>query len=218
MRILSQLGTRHQTYNTMSSYEPDTGDISLSLPNSRMDIPSTSRLGQIPQPRTPDVIVPVPERLNRTLWNRSNAAGLGLGRADNPSSDSLETVGAGPSTMTMNTDRRGSESRYLKHLDPFDSPSSSMQLQRSRSLNDKTSLGPSTSGSSISAPSPSSKLGWARRPGEPRPPPLLDSRAGGSMARWIKEIVVCNFDLERGPVIERRVVGRRWGPGEKENV
>jgi hypothetical protein len=38
------------------------------------------------------------------------------------------------------------------------------------------------------------------------------------MERWVKEIVVCNFDLERGPVVERRVMGRRWGSGERENV
>lgn len=38
------------------------------------------------------------------------------------------------------------------------------------------------------------------------------------MGRWVKEIVVCNFDLERGPVVERRAGGRRWGLGEKENV
>jgi len=52
----------------------------------------------------------------------------------------------------------------------------------------------------------------------PRPPPLVDDETARQMARWVKEIVVCNFDLERGPVVERRVIGRRWGPGLKENV
>lgn len=52
----------------------------------------------------------------------------------------------------------------------------------------------------------------------PRPPPLVDDKTAAAMSRWVKEVVVCNFDLERGPVVERRAVGRRWGPGEKENV
>ncbi|TXT06632.1 uncharacterized protein COLE_05963 [Cutaneotrichosporon oleaginosum] len=52
----------------------------------------------------------------------------------------------------------------------------------------------------------------------PRPPPLIDDDTASRMARWVKEVVVCNFDLERGPVVERRAGGRRWGPGVKENV
>ncbi|KAK4685933.1 hypothetical protein P7C73_g4202, partial [Tremellales sp. Uapishka_1] len=50
------------------------------------------------------------------------------------------------------------------------------------------------------------------------PSPLLDEETSRNMSRWVKEIVVCNFDLERGPVVERRAAGRRWGVGEKENV
>ncbi|OCF38214.1 hypothetical protein I316_00439 [Kwoniella heveanensis BCC8398] len=65
---------------------------------------------------------------------------------------------------------------------------------------------------------PTSKIGWSRRPGEPRPPPLVSDGTANKMSRWVKEVVVCNFDLERGPVVERRAGGRRWGPGEKENV
>ncbi|WRT70225.1 uncharacterized protein IL334_007220 [Kwoniella shivajii] len=65
---------------------------------------------------------------------------------------------------------------------------------------------------------PSSKLGWSRRPGEPRPPPLVNEGTCKKMNRWVKEVVVCNFDLERGPVVERRAGDRRWGQGEKENV
>lgn len=47
---------------------------------------------------------------------------------------------------------------------------------------------------------------------------MVEEGVRQKMERWVKEIVVCNFDLERGPVVERRAVGRRWGPGEKENV
>jgi hypothetical protein len=46
----------------------------------------------------------------------------------------------------------------------------------------------------------------------------VDEKTARRMDRWVKEIVVCNFDLERGPVVERRAVGRRWGPGLKANV
>ncbi|ORY33392.1 hypothetical protein BCR39DRAFT_519739 [Naematelia encephala] len=100
--------------------------------------------------------------------------------------------------------------------------SSSSSLNRSRSLNtplslidtDTASRGPA----SATTRTPSMRPGWSRRPGEPRPPPLVNDSVGKRMSRWVKEIVVCNFDLERGPVVERRAWGRRWGPGEKENV
>ncbi|EIW72107.1 hypothetical protein TREMEDRAFT_41513 [Tremella mesenterica DSM 1558] len=93
-------------------------------------------------------------------------------------------------------------------------------LGRSKSLNirlpsiDLPVPGPVSS----SSYEPKERMAWNRRPGEARPPPLLDDDLGRRMGRWIQEIVVCNFDLERGPVVERRAVGRRWGPGEKENV
>jgi hypothetical protein len=47
---------------------------------------------------------------------------------------------------------------------------------------------------------------------------LITPEVARRVGRWVKEVVVCNFDLERGPVVERRIIGRRWGPGEKENV
>lgn len=77
--------------------------------------------------------------------------------------------------------------------------------------------GSSAMSATVGKSTPSTRLGWHRRPGE-RPPPLVNPMVAERMGRWIKEIVVCNFDLERGPVVERRMLGRRWGPGEKENV
>lgn len=107
------------------------------------------------------------------------------------------------------------------------SNSSTHSLNRSRSLGNRLAI-PSSSASASTTPSPtdgrngartpSMRLGWSRRPGEPRPPPMVELGVRRRMERWVKEIVVCNFDLERGPVVERRAVGRRWGPGEKENV
>lgn len=38
------------------------------------------------------------------------------------------------------------------------------------------------------------------------------------MKRWVEEVVVCNFDLDRGPVVERRMLGRPWAKGEKANM
>ncbi|WVQ72633.1 hypothetical protein IAR50_002192 [Cryptococcus sp. DSM 104548] len=69
-----------------------------------------------------------------------------------------------------------------------------------------------------SRPTPSSRIGWSRRPGDPRPPPMMSHEVSEKMGRWVKDIVVCNFDLDRGPVVERKAGGRRWGFGEKENV
>ncbi|KAK6909422.1 hypothetical protein I203_103440 [Kwoniella mangroviensis CBS 8507] len=115
---------------------------------------------------------------------------------------------------------------------PSSSRRSSSGLGRSRSLNVKlpslstdvprqsgpnSSLAPSSSSTHVHS-TPSSKIGWSRRPGEPRPPPLVNDLTCRKMSRWVKEVVVCNFDLERGPVVERRAGDRRWGPGEKENV
>ena len=92
-------------------------------------------------------------------------------------------------------------------------------VHRSQSLNTHKRLSSLNTNTSAKSPlSATDRLGYTRRPGDPRPPPLITPNVSGRMERWIKEIVVCNFDLERGPVVERRVIGRRWGPGEKENV
>ncbi|KAI9634049.1 uncharacterized protein MKK02DRAFT_17619 [Dioszegia hungarica] len=91
-------------------------------------------------------------------------------------------------------------------------------LNRSRSLGNRLSVPSESSPTRNGNRTPSMRLGWSRRPGEPRPPPMVEEGVRQKMERWVKEIVVCNFDLERGPVVERRAVGRRWGPGEKENV
>lgn len=93
------------------------------------------------------------------------------------------------------------------------------QLQRSRSLNMHKKLPQLFTSTSAKSPlSATDRIGYSRRPGDPRPPPLITPAIARKVGRWIKEMVVCNFDLERGPVVERRIIGRRWGPGEKENV
>ena len=98
-------------------------------------------------------------------------------------------------------------------------------LSRSRSLNlripipDQSSQPASAHPSTRPRPSftPLSPTRSTLRPST-RQGPLINEEIAQRMSRWIKEIVVCNFDLERGPVVERRVGSRRWGPGEKENV
>ena len=93
------------------------------------------------------------------------------------------------------------------------------QLQRSRSLNMHKKLPQLFTRTSAKSPlSATDRIGYSRRPGDPMPPPLITPEIARKVGRWIKEMVVCNFDLERGPVVERRIIGRRWGPGEKENV
>jgi len=93
------------------------------------------------------------------------------------------------------------------------------QVQRSRSLNMHKKLPQLFTKTSAKSPlSATDRLGYSRRPGDPRPPPLITPEIARKVGRWIKEMVVCNFDLERGPVVERQIIGRRWGPGEKENM
>lgn len=47
---------------------------------------------------------------------------------------------------------------------------------------------------------------------------FVDPDVASKMKRWVQEIVVCNFDLDRGPVVERRMTGRPWAKGEKANM
>lgn len=47
---------------------------------------------------------------------------------------------------------------------------------------------------------------------------FVDPDVATKMKRWVQEIVVCNFDLDRGPVVERRMTGRPWAKGEKANM
>lgn len=100
------------------------------------------------------------------------------------------------------------------------SPLHNRRITRSRSLNVRIPSVDLTAKAAQSATSATHELAVPIAPPapSPRPPPLIDDETAHSMARWVKEIVVCNFDLERGPVVERRAGGRRWGPGVKENV
>lgn len=196
------------------SYEPDTGDISLSLPSSSSE-PQLAAL--LSDPRRPgglghrrDVSSPTPSRFSRpheppslrpTIESPTRAT------TSRFEAEQLKPV-AGPSRPPPNI-----PPPMMKRL--------SSGVHRSRSLNVRlpsVDLSNNPGPQSASALTPSTRLGFSRRPGEPRPPPLITPVVYQSMSRWVKEIVVCNFDLERGPVVERRVAGRRWGPGEKENV
>ncbi|OWZ36028.1 hypothetical protein C356_04888 [Cryptococcus neoformans c45] len=141
-------------------------------------------------------------------------------------------IGPRPSSAQPPVSENPSQSAIAPHPTQPPAKRTPSSLGRSRSLNVRMpsampsadtsyhQLGASSTPLSATevCPTPSDKIGWARRPGEPRPPPLVGEDVARKMGRWIKEIVVCNFDLERGPVVERRAGGRRWGLGEKENV
>ena len=196
----------------MSRYEPDSGDISLSLPPSASSrhLPSHER----------DITSPTPQRLyGKTLFSRNVESGPSTPRASNfPSDIEPSTPTPGPSTWP--------EPPRASSAAPSPSNLIARRTSRSTSINRSKSLSvklPSTSPRSAlestpPARTPSARIGWNRQPGEARPPPLVSDTVARKMSRWVKEIVVCNFDLEKGPVVERRAVGRRWGPGEKENV
>ena len=47
---------------------------------------------------------------------------------------------------------------------------------------------------------------------------FLPEDVARKMQRWVQEVVVCNFDIDRGPIVERRMIGRPWGKGERANV
>ncbi|WVO12525.1 hypothetical protein L204_100125 [Cryptococcus depauperatus] len=171
--------------------------------------------------------------------SKNGLESLSLDDNDNESSSE-----SGPSTPRWRADQQNLEPRpasvqpprNIKTLDyipfPVKAPTTrriSSSLGRSRSLNVRmpsVDLSTQTFDKGKETPmsatnsrlTPTSKTGWSKRPGEPRPPPLMSNDIAQRMSRWVKEIVVCNFDLERGPIVERRARGRRWGPGEKENV
>lgn len=172
--------------------------------------------------------------------NEDSQAGPSSSRYSVPPPRTDQRAGLGITSPTYHTN--GGEITPTKHRPyPVDttaqipspiprrisSSTSTHSLNRSRSLGNrlsvpgaKSAVGSETNHSPTrnGARTPSMRLGWSRRPGEPRPPPMVEQGVRRRMERWVKEIVVCNFDLERGPVVERRAVGRRWGPGEKENV
>jgi len=212
----------------LSRYDEDvdSGDISLSLPLSQSSPQLSTILHAGPSKyRDAPTASPTPRRLlGKTLWPKP----LDTDEEDELSLDGLPAV---------NGERRASSAKPQTVSNAQESPtkftrrtSSSTtvtSLSRSRSMNVRMPSVDLSSGNGRNAKptgngqvgrTPSTRLGWSRRPGEPRPPPLVDEQVAYRMGRWIKEIVVCNFDLERGPVVERRLLGRRWGPGEKENV
>lgn len=47
---------------------------------------------------------------------------------------------------------------------------------------------------------------------------FLPADVSERMERWVQEVAVCNFDIDRGPIVERRMRGRPWGRGERANV
>ncbi len=206
----------------MAEYESDSGDISLSVPSS-----SSSTL---PSPRAPcEAPSLTPQRLfGKNLWTSSHPnLNLASSQSVSPIDDGPITPLAGPSSRVLEHPR-SSSARPGDDSNTTPTPrmsnrrtSSSSSITRSRSLNVRVDLSaspPSRGPASATTRTPSTRLGWSRRPGEARPPPLVNEEVSRKMSRWVKEIVVCNFDLERGPVVERRALGRRWGSGEKENV
>ncbi|WWC72010.1 uncharacterized protein I206_105969 [Kwoniella pini CBS 10737] len=224
--------------------DEDSGDISLSSSHFHIPAQSSSRpsssgsmtsansqtsedhtLAPKSYSRERDVSVPAPapQRLfGKSLFSRS----------PQPSTqpEAGPSVSVASSTIDSNVGIVSLNDEPISEAGPSNKPPSTRRqssgLGRSRSLNVKLpslDTGINRSVSPMSATSrnlttPTNKLGWSRRPGEPRPPPLVSENVSKRMSRWVKEVVVCNFDLERGPVVERRAGDRRWGPGEKENV
>jgi hypothetical protein len=184
-----------------SRYDPsldfDSGDGDLSIPGSmtspQLGTFSSQSRRHLNMPNTP---------------TRSNTIN---GRSSQFSGANSE---AGPSRIRLHTPSTPHQENGKPTMERTES-----QLQRSRSLNMHKKLPQLFTRTSAKSPlSATDRIGYSRRPGDPMPPPLITPEIARKVGRWIKEMVVCNFDLERGPVVERRIIGRRWGPGEKENV
>ncbi|BEJ13683.1 hypothetical protein CspHIS471_0308570 [Cutaneotrichosporon sp. HIS471] len=179
-------------------HDDDSGDISLSRPADK-------------RPLAAGPAMPIPRNPKSSGIMRSSSVRLDrppdgdVGERARSTTGYRATASPSPSpspTATPTPRRQVSESPL--------SPLHARRMTRSRSLNvripsiDLTAKSVQSSTSAtylapeISAPAPS-----------PRPPPLIDDETASRMARWVKEIVVCNFDLERGPVVERRAGGRR---------
>lgn len=213
--------------------DDDSGDISLSLSGrSDADVPLAAR--------THEYIMPVPQRAsasNPPSSGEQRGPGVaGTMRSSSARPDRLAEgdVAERPRSATSSNWRPDSPSsaeltpvplRKAQHLSP--SPSSPLSplhnrsITRSRSLNVRipsVDLTAKVAQSATSATHAELAIPIAHAAPSPRPPPLIDDDTAHKMARWVKEIVVCNFDLERGPVVERRAGGRRWGHGVKENV
>lgn len=70
-----------------------------------------------------------------------------------------------------------------------------------------------------SPPTQAESSSKAKHPLLPGPAsPLIADDTIQRMRRWVYDIVVCNFDLETGPVIDRSVLRPLRGKREKENL
>lgn len=193
-----------------------------------------------------DVTSPVPQRMMQKRWSASlgasahqqRTASAALPEPTNGDSSSYaprNSTSTGPSPAPSLTPSATHSRGGAPHAAGTASTTGRRGVTRSHSLSVRIPSvdlsGKTEFQSAASATAAQSPNAWEdERPADdddtpmekplpsPRPPPLVDDKTAAAMSRWVKEVVVCNFDLERGPVVERRAVGRRWGPGEKENV
>lgn len=196
-------------------------------------------------PACRDVTSPVPQRMLQKRWSASLGASAHQQRTasatlpdptngDSPSFGPRNSTSTGPSPAPS-LNAPAVHSKNAPHNGAGSAPATGRRgITRSHSLNvripsvdlsTKDEFKSASSATAAQSPDtweddrPNSDSAETEKPlPSPRPPPLVDDKTAAAMSRWVKEVVVCNFDLERGPVVERRAVGRRWGPGEKENV
>ncbi|KAJ9108801.1 hypothetical protein QFC21_000121 [Naganishia friedmannii] len=118
----------------------------------------------------------------------------------------------------------GSESQEDEES-PLATPTRSQRLSLRRSGaqdNQETSFTPTDIFSSSSFLDPGNNIKGiasnSRRSSYRKNSRFVDPEVATRMKRWVDEVVVCNFDLDRGPIVERRMAGRPWAKGEKANV
>lgn len=241
-------GNGHKLWNNDTDFGDDTGDISLSLgPRSGLGFPIAAAERQPPRPRDVSTPAPQ-RLLGKGLLEPHASGVPQRSASAAPSTPHREqgsSVERPLSAVQNGTRHPSSTSTATSSAHPPSTPTISINtptslaarrpgVTRSRSLSvkiptvDLASRGNDPASATVTSSATTSAGPFAKKlldpntssplVASPRPPPLVDDDCAQKMSRWVKEIVVCNFDLERGPVVERRAVGRRWGTGEKENV
>ncbi len=209
--------TTHPRCTSMFRYgspeQDDSGDLGLAAPLEDEEIEKSAVL-QSPSGRSdrlkspsPTIRAASPRQLGTPLRSSSSVS--------NGFPPSAKGMTSSPSAPSMHQLLNGDDEQSLElPLRPSPQRSPSSGLSRSRTMPRMRQA----SGSNLEQPpSPStSRHHLAPAPLSARYAMPEDTVV--AMQRWVQEIVVCNFDLDRGPVVEHRMAGRPWGKGEKENM
>lgn len=124
---------------------------------------------------------------------------------------SATSTGTVARSRTLPRMRRSSNTGSQEDEDQTDTPTKPRRASPRRNPSSSSLLDPTDN--HHGAPSGSRRHSYRKNTSR-----FVDPDVATKMKRWVQEIAVCNFDLDRGPVVERRMTGRPWAKGEKANV